>query len=376
MNLKSLFKFSWHDLLKLDWVLILSILTIIAFGTYNIYISTSPRNGLHYTKMQLAFTVIGFLVMFLVAALDYRKVIGLIPYYYWFVNVLLVGVLFTSSIGGATGWFKVGPISIQPAELAKVSILLMTAKNMQDCDGRINVPVNFFKATAYALLPMGLMMLQPEMGLTMVSFFIVLFIYFICGLRLWVIGGGFAALIAAIVFALSTNLVPPHWRARIVAFLSLKQQGGDVDTFQLDQGMIAIGSGELKGAENPGYYNWIPEFHTDFIFAVISENFGFIGSVGLILLFMIVLWRVLMISLRGKDAFTRSIGAGMFGLLLFSIMQNIGMTIGIMPISGITLPFVSYGGSSMVTNMIAIGICLAVARRYKKRGTTMSFGRF
>lgn len=362
--IKRLFRFRLKDLLYIDYLLLVTVLGIVAFGVYNIFLSTRTNYGTHYVKMQLIFLAVSLVAMFIVIALDYARVIPLIPWFYWFVNILLVAVLFTESRGGASGWFQIGPISIQPAELAKLSILLITAKNMQDIRGTINRPRHFFLVVGYALFPMLLMMLQPEMGLTMVSFFIVLTIMFIIGLKLRVILGGFVLLLGGIVGALSTDLVPDHWRSRIYAFLSLSG-GADsgFDTFQLDTARIAIGSGQLRGAENPGYYNWIPVNFTDFIFAVIAENFGFLGSAALLFAFTIVLWRLIVISGKATDWFAQSIAAGMFGLLIFSILQNIGMTIGLMPISGITLPFVSYGGSSLLTNMLALGVVLNVSRR-------------
>lgn len=366
---KRLFRFRLKDLRYLDYPLILTVLAVVAFGIYNILIPTRSTYGTYYARMQLLFLGVSLLAMAIVIALDYKKVMPILPGFYWFVNILLVGVLFTESRGGASGWFQLGPISLQPAEFAKLSILLITAKNMDDIKGNINNFRNFMKVTGYAVLPLLLMMMQPEMGLTMVSFFLVLSIYFIMGLNLRVIVGGFAVLIAGIVFALSTSFVPDHWRSRIFAFLSLSGEDSGYDTFQLDTARISIGSGQLSGAESPGYYNWIPVNYTDFIFAVIGENFGFLGALGLLLGFAVILWRTLAITRRGQDVFTRCIGAGFFGLLLFSILQNIGMTIGLMPISGITLPFVSYGGSSLLTNMIALGVVLNVGRRSREART-------
>lgn len=360
---KRLFRFRWKDLRYIDYPLIITVLTVVFFGIYNILIPTRNNYGTYYSRMQLLFLAVSLITLVVIIALDYKKIIPMLPAFYWIVNILLVGVLFTDSRGGASGWFQLGPVTVQPAEFAKLSILLITAKNMSDIKGNINDIRNFIKVTGYALLPMLLMMLQPEMGLTMVSFFMVLSIYFIMGLKLRVIVGGFAFLIAGIVFALSTSFIPDHWRSRIFAFLSLSGGDSGYDTFQLDTARISIGSGQLSGAESPGYYNWIPVNYTDFIFAVIGENFGFLGAMGLLLAFVIILWRTLVITRRGQDVFSQCIGAGFFGLLLFSILQNIGMTIGMMPISGITLPFVSYGGSSLLTNMIALGVVLNVGRR-------------
>ena len=365
--IKRLFRFRGKDFRYLDYLLIFTVLAVVLFGVYNILIPTRSSYGIYYARMQLIFLAVSLAAMAIIIALDYKKVIPMLPVFYWVVNILLIGVLFTESRGGASGWFQLGPISVQPAEFAKLSILLITAKNMDDIKGEINNVRNFFKVTGYALIPMALMMIQPEMGLTMVSFFLVLSIYFIMGLKLKVIAGGFAVLISGIVLALSTNIVPDHWRSRIFAFLSLSGEDSSYDTFQLDTARISIGSGQLSGAESPGYYNWIPVNYTDFIFAVIGENFGFFGAMGLLLAFAIILWRVIIISKRGQDVFSQCIGAGFFGILLFSILQNIGMTIGIMPISGITLPFVSYGGSSLLTNFMALGVVLNVGRRSKEK---------
>lgn len=365
--IRRLFHFRLRDLLYLDFILFFTVMGIVAFGIRNIFISTQANYGTRYVRLQLIFLAVSLVVLFIIYALDYKRVIPLIPYFYWFINLLLISVLFTESRGGASGWFQLGPISIQPAELAKLSILLITAKNMEDIKGKINEPKNFLLVVGYALLPMFLMMLQPEMGLTMVSFFIVLSIVFIMGLKLRVIFGGFALLLAAIVGALSTSIIPDHWRSRIYAFIALSGDASGYDTFQLDTARISIGSGQMMGAEDPGYYNWIPVNFTDFIFAVIGETFGFAGAMALLAAFALVLWRLIVIARKSPDIFSRSIAAGMFGLLLFSILQNIGMTIGIMPISGITLPYVSYGGSSLLTNMMALGVVLNVNRRRAPR---------
>ena len=365
--IKKLFRFRLKDLVYGDYVLLITTLGIIGFGVFNIFISTRKDYGTYYVRMQLVFLAVSLVTMAIIIALDYKKIVPLIPYFYWIVNFMLVAVLFTEARGGASGWFQVGPVSIQPAEFAKLSILLMTSKNIQDINGEVNKPNNFLKVVGYALIPMVLMMLQPEMGLTMVSFFIVLSIFFIMGLKLRVIFGGFILLIGGIIGALSTNIIPDHWRSRIYAFLSLSGDNTGYDTFQLDAARISIGSGQLYGAQNPGYYNWIPVNYTDFIFAVIGENFGFAGSIALLVAFSIILWRILVISKAGQDIFSQCIGAGMFGLLLFSILQNIGMTIGLMPISGITLPFVSYGGSSLLTNLMLIGVVLNIGRWKKTR---------
>lgn len=362
---KRFFKISRREVRNIDFLILFTALLISLFGIYNIYVSSKRDNGFALAKSQLIFLVVALVVAGIVMCIDYTKTLKfLIPAFYWFTNILLVVVLFTEAIFGASGWLRFGGISLQPAELAKLSILLMVSKKMSDYDGEINNVKNFIMISIYAIIPMVLMMLEPEMGLTMVSFFIVLAIYFIMGLRFRVILGGVAALFASVIAALRLNVVPAHWKSRLYAFISKSTDELSTD-FQITAAKISIGSGQAIGSKTPGYYNWIPFNSTDFIFAVVAENFGFIGSMALILAFCIIMWRLIVISMRSSDVFGKCVGAGVFASLLFSVLQNIGMTVGLMPISGITLPFVSAGGSSLVTNFMALAIAINVGMRRK-----------
>lgn len=359
------FKNNLRSLFKLDFLLIIITLAISFFGIYNIYLSTRLNYGNHYYRMQLIFLALGVFGALLVLLLGYQRIMPFVTIFYWLVNILLILVLTQQAIGGASGWFRLGPISIQPAELAKLSVLFMVSSQMDKYKGRINDIKVFMIISLYALIPMVLMMLQPEMGITMVCFFIVLSIYFVMGLKLRVILIGFILLISSVVGALNTSLVPDHWKQRIYSFMSGVTDELNVD-YQLSTAKISIGSGQVLGSENPGYYNWIPENYTDFIFAVISENFGFIGSALLIFAYMLLLYRVLKISRKTKNIFGKSVATGVFAIILFSILQNMGMTMGLMPIAGITLPFVSYGGSSLLTNMAAIAMVLSIGMRRER----------
>lgn len=365
--LRRLFRVKPRDFLHFDYALFFTTVAITLFGIYNIYLSTKKDSGFAVAKSQLIFLGISLVVTFVIICMDYEKTLPvIIPLFYWFTIFLLVVVLFTEAIYGASGWIRFRGLSMQPAELAKIAIILMVSKKMQEIKGEVNNVRNFFKVSIYAIIPMILMMLQPEMGLTMVSFFIVLAIFYIMGLRLRVIVGGIAFVAASIVLALSTNIVPTHWKSRLYSFISKTTDELSTD-FQLTAAKISIGSGQATGSETPGYFNWIPFNSTDFIFAVIAENFGFLGSIALILAFCIVMWRLIRISQRSNDIFGKCVGVGVFATLLFSLLQNIGMTIGLMPISGITLPFVSAGGSSLVTNFMGIAIALSIGMRRKRK---------
>ncbi len=344
---------------KIDFIIVFTITAMVLFGIYNIKIATQMNYGNHYFRNQLIFFGTGIIASIVIMLLGLNKILRIVPIFYWVTNILLVLVLTQEARGGAAGWFSLGPFSLQPAELAKVSVLLIVSKKMQDFKGRINDPKVFMIITGYALLPMVLMMLQPEMGLTMVCFFIVFFIYFVMGLKLRVFAGGLLLLGGGIFGALSTDIVPEHWKSRLYTFISGTTDELNVD-YQLNTAKISIGSGQIYGSAAPGYYNWIPENYTDFIFAVISENFGFIGSVLLVLGYAVIMARLITTARKTDDIAARCITTGVFAILLFSVLQNIGMTIGLMPISGITLPFVSYGGSSLLTNMAAVALVLSI----------------
>lgn len=360
------------DLKELDFGILLSAMAILFYGTFNIYMATRVNAGGYYARLQLTWLVLSLGVVYVILLMDYRKVYKIVDVLYWVVILLLVVVLFTTKVKGAAGWFSIGTRGLQPAEFAKLTTMLMVGKQLQKVDGQINHVQNFLKVTAYAALPMILMMLQPEMGLTMVTFFIVLGIYFIVGLSMKVILTGFGFVAAAVVVVLNTNFLPAHWSDRLTSFLF--NEGSELGiNYQLSRSIISIGSGQMTGnldwanffQKSSGFYDRVPENHTDFIFSVLSENFGLIGGIALLVLYGFLLYRMLRIAKKSEDLFGRCIAVGVFSSFLFSVLQNVGMTMGMMPISGITLPLVSYGGSSVLTTFIAIGMVLNVGMKKK-----------
>lgn len=368
--LKKLFSIKARDFLKLDYLMLFCVMAIIVLGLSTIYKATSFNSGTHYIKMQLIFAAIGIGIGFIILCMDYTKVMPLVEVFYWFVVILLIAVLFMPKKNGISGWFTLGPISIQPAELGKLAVILKVSKVLHKNNGEINRPSVFFQVLIWSLIPVGLMMLQPEMGLTMVTFFAVLSICFVSGIRLWIIFGGFASLIGGLFAMIKLNILQGLWRQRILMFFSKNNNELD-EAFQVSTGMTAIGSGSVMGSKSPGYFAIIPEVHTDMIFAVIAESYGFAGSVALLLVYCIILLRMIRVIRKSKDIFGSCVSAGVFGVFAFSVLQNIGMTLRVMPISGITLPFASYGGSSMITNLMAIAMVLNIGMRRKK--TTIGY---
>lgn len=240
-------------------------------------------------------------------------------------------------------------------------------------DGKINDVKNFFILTAYIIVPVLFIVKQPDMGMTMVCFFIVLGMFFIAGLDMRIIGGGLLSLVVAIVIVWNSGLIHTYQKARLTSFLN--PEADELNTgLQLTQSMIGIGSGGLFGTgadlninATTGYVAQnVPEKQTDFIFAVVGEHWGTLGAIFLLTLYGIIIYRMLVISRTSKDLLGKMICVGFASYFLFAVLQNIGMTIGLMPITGITLPLVSSGGSSLLTTMMSIGLVLNIGMRKKK----------
>lgn len=357
---------------ELDFVVIILIILLVIFSTINVHSATHLKYGNYYLKSQLIGLVVGLILGYLVLIPDYAIVKD------YAVAIYIVGVfllilnclpMFQVTVNGASSWIKIGPVTMQPSEFAKIGIIMMLAKELDDMEGKINDFKNFFKLTAYAGFPMLLIVTQPDMGMTMVCFFIVLGIYFTSGLNLKTILGIILATIVSVAIFWNSPLMQPHWKSRLTSFINPGADPLGVG-YQLEQSKIAIGSGGIigkgfmQGTQISGGY--IPEDHTDFIFAVVCEEWGLIGAVILLLLYGILIYRLVRIAQNAKDIFGSVISVGIISTILFSLLQNIGMTIGIMPIAGITLPFMSYGRSSMLTAFMCLALVLNVGMRKRK----------
>lgn len=371
-NMLKKFKISRKLLRELDFTIIIAVIFLVIFSSINIYSATHLNYGNHYFKSQIIGLAVGLILVYFILIPDYAIIKNYAYVIYLFGMFLLILnclPMFQSTVNGASSWIKIGPITLQPSEFAKTGIIIMLAKQLEDMEGKINDIKNFFKLTAYAALPMLLIIIQPDMGMTMVCFFIVLGIYFTSGLNLKIIGGVIVSLIVAVAIFWNSPFMQPHWKTRLISFIN---PGADPlgSGFQLAQSQIAIGSGGimgkgfLKGTQISG--GFIPETHTDFIFAVVGEEWGLIGALVLLLLYGIIIYRLIKIARCSKDIFGSVISVGIISTILFSILQNIGMTIGIMPITGITLPFMSYGRSSMLTGFMSLGLVLNIGMRKKK----------
>jgi len=354
---------------ELDYVSIIFAIFIVIFGCLNIHSATNKDFGMYYLKLQIAWLILGLITVYLILIFDYILIKNYAVLIYWagVIFLILNDFILGSTTKGATSWIKIGSLGIQPSEFAKIGMIIILAKKLDDMEGKINNPKNLFTLIFYAAVPMLLIVIQPDMGMTMVSFFIVLGIFYCIGLDSKIIVGGITSIMLLIVGVWNSPIMKPYWKGRLTSFLNPEKTQLTYG-LQLIQSKLALGSGGIFGR---GYgkgiqFNSVPENHTDFIFAVLGEEWGLIGALLLILLYGILIYRLIKIARNSKDVFGTVICVGFISNLLFSIMQNIGMTMGLMPITGITLPFMSYGGSSLLTGFMALGLVLNVGMRKKK----------
>ena len=358
---------------KMDKVLLFAALGLGVFGVLMIFSATRADNpSTYYLKKQMMFLVLALLVMFLGAAFDYRRIMPYSKIIYAVTMLLLFVVLFFPAIGGAHRWINLGFFPVQPSEIAKVAVILVLATFIADRHMEIGSSKEFLQAVAVGTGVMFFIFLEPDLGVTLSVFVIMVGMLLIGGARLKQMGvllGGTAVVMAA---AIGLKLLKAYQITRLLVFIN-----PDMDPlhtgYNLMQSKIAIGSGQLigKGLFNGTQTNlkFIPEHHTDFIFSVVGEELGFIGGVILLTLFGLLLWRALRIAVTARDSFGTMIAGGIVVMFFFQILVNIGMTMGIMPITGVPLPFMSYGGSSLIVNFFSVGLLLNIGMRRFPQGT-------
>ncbi|MGL5150265.1 MAG: rod shape-determining protein RodA [Clostridium sp.] len=373
-SLLDKYKLDFKIIREIDKALLTSTILLILYGILNIYLCTKGDMGYSTALRQFVWLGVSMVALYIFMAIDYNVIYGYVPIFYWgCVILLIVTRKFGSVINGARGWLDLGFMSIQPAELAKIGIILMLAKKLEEMDGEINTLKNFFTLVMYAGIPVLFIVIQPDMGMTMVCFFIVLGIFFIAGLDMRVIGGGFLAIFLAVIILWNSGLILPHQKNRITSFMN-PEADTSKNGYHLNQSLVSIGSGGILGTRpslspsgTTGYAaQHVPEVQTDFIFAAIAEQFGLLGAMILLLLYGILIAKMVNIARTARDIFGSIICVGIISYFLFAILQNIGMTIGLIPITGITLPLISYGGSSLLTTVMSVGLVLNIGMRRKK----------
>jgi rod shape determining protein RodA len=369
------FKLDSRLIKEIDKTALISLILLILYGILNIYLCTKGAYGLSFAKQQFLWFTLSIVALYFLMAVDYKIIYDYVPIFYWGVVILLIltkvpGIGLV--INGTRGWVNLGIGHLQPAEFAKLGIILMFAKKLDDMEGKINEIKNFFILAFYAVVPVIFIVTQPDMGMSMVCFFIVLGIFFTIGLDMRIISGGLATLILLIAIVWNSGAIEPYQKARFTGFLN--PEADNANTYHLTQSEIAIGSGGILGSRpslniegSSGFAAQnVPEVETDFIFAAISEQWGFLGAILVLVLYGFLIYKMISIARTAKDIFGSVICVGLVSYFLFAIFQNIGMTIGLMPITGITLPLISYGGSSLLTTVMSVGLVINVGMRRKK----------
>ena len=378
----------------LDPMLVFVTLALACYGAVMVYSATLQQqvdarlDGSAFLKRQIVFIVAGVVALLVVAAFDYRWVRGFAPFVYGGTILLLVLVL--TPLGevskGASRWISLGAFQIQPSESGKVAVIVALAAYLGERRGEVRAR-DVAAVLGLVALPAVLIYLEPDLGSTLVYVAITAVLLLVGGakVRHFLFLGAMGAIVIAAV--LQMGLLKDYQVQRLTAFTD---PDPDVQGpgYNLTQSKIAIGSGGIRGkglqirgceprtdlvrrGEDPDLscantqtsLDFVPEQHTDFIFTAVGEQLGFVGSAALLGLFGLLIWRALRIATMSRDLFGTLIAAGIAGFWIFQLFVNVGMTMGIMPITGIPLPFMSYGGSSLITNFMAVGLLLNVHMR-------------
>ena len=352
------------------WILILaSVLCVI--GLVALYSTTQSSNfdDLH---KQAIWLVVGFFIMLVISFIDYRILVRISPILYGISILLLIFVLFTKSINGASSWFNIGGFSLQPGEVAKVTVILFLAYVISKIQAKGRGEINrLFKlpiVLSVVGLPVVLIIMQPDFGTAAAYIVALIMVLFVAGIdKKFII---FATILVVVGIPLAYKFVlPEHAKTRIDVYLNpeLDPRGAG---YNIIQSKLAVGSGELFGMGllkgNQTQLGFLYPKTTDFIFAVIGEEMGFIVAGSVIILYVILITKAIYVAKTAKDDLGSYIAMGIAGIFLFHMVENIGMTMGLLPITGVPLPFVSYGGSSLLTNLILIAILLNISGRRQK----------
>lgn len=355
---------------NLDWGSLICVVILMGVGLTALFSTTQNTNHSEFFK-QIQWLAISVPFFILAIIVDYDKILKIAPIFYCACVFLLILVLFTKEINGARSWFSIGSLSFQPSELGKIATILFISYclNLLQAKSRkeINKLYKLLIVLIIAAVPIGLIIIEPDLGTATAYIFATIFILFVSGINKRYI---FSAIIiiAALVPVIYMNL-PPHALSRIEVFMHPESDPRGAG-YNIIQSRLAIGAGQILGMGlfqgNQTQLGYLHPKTTDFIFSAIGEEMGFIIAAMLIIIYVILITRIVYIAKTAKDNIGSYIAIGIAGILCFHMIENIGMTMGLLPITGVPLPFVSYGGSSLLTNFICIGLVLNVSARRQK----------
>ncbi len=362
-----------------DWIAIAAVVFLLATGLIAIFSLSleAEREGFNNFQKQLVFLIFAIILFIVFSAVDYRIWKSYSGLLYLLGVLLLFGVLFWGvRIRGTAGWFNLGVFNLQPAELMKLFLIISLAKYFSQIGAARLGLRHVFVSFIYVIIPVVLAASQPDMGSALVMLVIWFGVLFLAGLKkkyLFALGG-----IALVILMLGWNVVlKDYQQERIESFMN---PGADPlgSGYNVIQSMVAVGSGGVSGKGlghgSQSQLNFLPEKHTDFIYATLAEESGLVGASLVLGLLWLLLYRMKKASDASRDSFGRLLVGGVMIMIFFQSFINIGMNLGIMPIAGLSLPFLSYGGSFLIVTLIAVGLTQSVWKRRLKRKVVMEEG--
>lgn len=355
---------------NLDFTLIIAVMLLLAISLVIIssatHVTTATEDPYWYLERQATFTVINILLVIFLLTFEYNVLAKYANVLYWISVISLLAVRFVGeSALGAQRWIQIGPVNLQPSEFAKIIIIITLAKMLEN--RKLETLKDLVPVALHVGLPFILILLQPDLGTSLVFIAITVGMLFMAGIRTRLLMGIFGAGLA--VLPIFWHFLHDYQKKRLMVFIdpNIDPLGSG---YHIIQSKIAIGSGMLLGkglfGGTQSQLNFLPENHTDFIFAVIGEELGFVGAAIILLIYFVVVYRGIKIAGEARDDFGTLLATGVTSMLLFHILVNVGMTAGIMPVTGIPLPFMSYGVSALTKSMVGVAILLNVYMRRQK----------
>jgi len=348
---------------SMDFPLLLVGIALSGFGILAVYVAGTDAREAYATNQAIGF-IVGAIGAIPLAVIDYRSWRRFLRPLFGLVIVLLLAVtLMGVTVNGSTSWLDIGPVRVQPSEFAKpLMVVVLAGFFAEKAVGDYGV---FFKALGIVAVPGLLVLAQPDLGTATVFGAVFLVMAYVAGARLVQIGGLVLAAVLSLVAGVKLGILEEYQVARLTSFMNQDDAGSW--GYQVAQSKMAIGSGGItgKGFDTTTLSNlgFLPEVETDFIFSNFAERFGFVGSMALLFLFFVLIWRILHVATISRDRFGVLIAVGIGTMFLFHVLVNVGMTMGIMPVTGIPLPFISYGRSSLVVSVMSLGLLQSIAMR-------------
>ncbi|MBS5857371.1 MAG: rod shape-determining protein RodA [Clostridia bacterium] len=360
-----------RELKNMEWGILVVAIILSIIGIVALFSATQETEYDEFSK-QIIWLVVSLIAMVIIMFIDYNLLLKASPVLYGLAIMLLIAVLFTKPVNGATSWFNIGAFSLQPGEFSKVAVILfltfVITKIQRKGQEEINRPTRLLIILSVLAVPVLLIIKQPDYGTALAFIVAVALMLFASGLdKKYIIG---TILLVVIAVPLLYNFVlPEHAKTRIDVFLNPESDPRG-SGYNIIQSKLAIGAGGLTGMGllkgNQTQLGFLYPKTTDFIYSVIGEEMGFIVAGAIILLFVYLINKSIYVAKTSKDRAGSMIAIGITGIFLFHVLENIGMVMGLLPITGVPLPFVSYGGSSLITNFICIGLLLNISGKRQK----------